>query len=119
MDLPNIGPYASVVGQAQTPRRLVYRRGYGVIEANLLAQNKWATELQKYNRLQPLTTPFGNHLPQTADGVFQFEPQTNLAWDSTQPAPVAGNQNQNRMATEYVGLTGAAIVNPGTMMAGN
>lgn len=119
MDIPNIGPYASVVGETQSPRRLVYRRGYGTIEANLLAQNKWATELQKYNRLQPLTTPFGNHMPQTADGVFQLDPQTNIAWDNTQPAPQASNQNQNRMLTEYVGLTGAAIVKPGTMSASN
>jgi hypothetical protein len=119
MDLPNIGPYASVVGEAQSPRRLVYRRGYGVIEANLLAQNKWATELQKYNRLQPLTNPFGNHMPQTADGVFQTESQTNIAWDNTQPAQQASYQNQTKMQTEYVGLTGAAIVKPGTMSAGN
>lgn len=109
MDLPNIGPYASVVGLAQTPRRLVYRRGYGTVEANLLTQNKWATELQKYNRLQPLTTPFGGHMPQTAAGVFQLDPQSSLAWDNTQPVPQASYQNQTVvMTTEHVGMTGAA-----------
>lgn len=110
MDLPNIGPYVSVVGEAQSPRRLVYRRGYGTIEANLITQNKWATELQKYNRLQPLTNPFGNHLPQTADGVFQLDPQTSIAWDNNQPMQQASYQNQVKMMTEYVGLTGAAPV---------
>lgn len=110
MDLPNIGPYVSVVGEAQSPRRLVYRRGYGAIEANLLAQNKWSTELQKYNRLQPLTTPFGNHIPSTGDGVFQLDPQTPIAWDNNQPMPQASYQNQVKMMTEYVGLTGASPV---------
>ena len=58
-------------------------------------------------------------MPQTADGVFQLDPQTNIAWDNAQPAPQSSNQNQTRMQTEYVGLTGAAVVKPGTMSAGN
>jgi hypothetical protein len=95
MDIPNIGPYASVVGQDITPRRLVYRRGYGNVVATLVGNNQLATQVSPYNRIQPLSGEFGNHLPMTGDRSFtMFNPQTNIAWDNSQEIPPSVYQNE-------------------------
>jgi hypothetical protein len=95
MDIPNIGPYASVVGQAQTPKRMLYRRGYGTIVSTILENNKINTSATLYNRLQPLSGQFGNHLPTNALPDYSaLNPQTNIAWDNSQPIPATTYQNQ-------------------------
>ena len=95
MDLPNLGPYVSVVGEAQSPRRLVYRRGYGNVVATLVGQYKIGTDVSQYNRLQPLSGEFGKHNPVTADtGFVQYDSQSTIAWDTKQPVPATSYQNE-------------------------
>ena len=94
MNIPNIGPYASVVGEEQTARRLVYNRGYGNIVTTTFQANKVSTQATPYNRLQPLCGEFGNHLPVTADHDFvALNPQSTLAWDQKQQPGVCEYQN--------------------------
>lgn len=94
MDISNIGPYASVVGEEQTARRLVYNRGYGNIVTTTIQANKVSTQATQYNRLQPLCGEFGNHLPLTADQDFiALNPQSTRAWDQRQQVPVCEYQN--------------------------
>ena len=94
MNIPNIGPYASVVGEEQTARRLVYNRDYGNIVTTTVQANKVSTQATPYNRLQPLCGEFGNHLPVTADQDFiALNPQSTLAWDQRQQVPVCEYQN--------------------------
>jgi hypothetical protein len=96
MDIPNIGPYASVVGAEITPKRLVYHRGYGNIVSTLVGDNRLATQVTAYNRLQPLSGDgYGQHLPVTADpGTLMLNPQSTIAWDNTQTPPPSMFQNE-------------------------
>lgn len=83
-----------VLPDDQTPRRLVYRRGYGNVVSTVFSKNAVNTTAVPYNRLQPLCGAFGHHYPQTADpGYTQPNPQTTIAWDSKQQAPQCGYQN--------------------------
>lgn len=96
MEISNLGPYASVAGMEQTPRRLTFRRGYGNVVSTTLAGNEIKSKATPYNRLQPASGTFGEHNPVTADPVFKMlNPQTNLAWDNTQPIPATTYQNAN------------------------
>jgi hypothetical protein len=96
MELSNLGPYASVLDMEQTPRRITYRRGYGNIVSNTLEGKNLTTRTTPYNRLQPASGKFGDHNPETADAYFKMlNPQTNLAWDNTQPIPDTLYQNSN------------------------
>jgi len=83
-----------VLVDEQTPRRIVYRRGYGNVVSTVFSKNSVNTKAVPYNRLQPLCGVFGQHSPQTADpGYTQPNPQTTIAWDSKQQAPQCGFQN--------------------------
>jgi hypothetical protein len=94
MDLPNLGPHASVVGMKQTARRITYRRGYGNVVSTTLMADKLNSKTTPYNRIQPASGKFGDHAPVTADPYFKMlNPQTNLAWDNTQPIPATSYQN--------------------------
>lgn len=94
MNIPNLGPYACVVGMHQTARRITYRRGYGNIVSTTLMEDKLNTKTTPYNRLQPTSGKFGDHAPVTADPYFKMlNPQTNLAWDNTQPILETSYQN--------------------------
>lgn len=95
MDCPNLGNHCSVVGLDTTARKLVYRRGFGNILTSVVTNNKISNEIVEFNRLQPLTKPFGNHAPPTADPAFlSNNPQTTLGWDRRQDAPESVYQNQ-------------------------
>ena len=94
MDIPNIGPYASVVDMEQSDKRIAYKRGYGNIVATTVLKEKVATRATPFNRLQPLCGAFGNHAPVTADpGFVMVNPQTTLAWDQTQKPGTCEYQN--------------------------
>jgi hypothetical protein len=96
MNTPNIGPYASVVGDNQTPRRIIYNRGYGNIVSTTFNNNKVNTTATVYNRLQPLCGSFGKHTPMTADpGYIMPNSQTTIAWDNKQPVLDCVYQNVN------------------------
>lgn len=95
MDCPNLGNHCSVVGDHFAPRKITYRRGFGNIVTSTVTQNKITSDINEYNRLQPLTAPFGTHAPPTADPVFVMKnPQTVIAWDRQQPPPPSTYQNQ-------------------------
>ena len=101
MNTPNIGPYASVVGEEQTTRRLLYRRGYGNVVSTTFNNNKMNTTASPFNRLQPLCGSFGKHVPMTADpGYVMPNSQTTLAWDNTQSVPECTYQNVNVLRVE-------------------
>jgi len=94
MEQPNLGPYASVVGMQQSARRITYRRGYGNVVSTTLMTDKLNSKTTPYNRIQPASGKFGDHAPVTADPYFKMlNPQTNLAWDNTQPIPATSYQN--------------------------
>lgn len=96
MDLRSIGPYASVLDMQHTPKRFTYRRGYGNIVSTVILPNKVENKATPYNRIQPCSGEFGKHHPITADPEFiMLNPQTNLAWDNTQPIPETGYQNND------------------------
>ena len=94
MDCPTIDNYCSVVNDNFAAKKLVYRRGYGNILTSVVTKNNVKSEISDFNRLQPLTAPFGTHLPPTADPVFVLKnPETVIGWDRKQKAPVASYQN--------------------------
>lgn len=94
MDLRNVGPYASVSDLEYTPKRFTYRRGYGNVVSTVLLPTKVESKATPYNRLQPCSGEYGNHLPVTADPVFKMlNPQTKIAWDNTQLIPETSYQN--------------------------
>ena len=70
-----------------TVRKMTYNRGYGnVVVLTESANNKVTTKSVPYNRLQPLTGPFGDHSPTTADADFRvLTQQSNLAWTVVEP----------------------------------
>ena len=78
------GQYAPV-NFPYTKRVVTAKRGYGGIAVvSETADGKVNAKFTSYNRLQPLTGPFGNHNPPTADPNFvALNPQTNLAWTNT------------------------------------
>ena len=94
MDLQNLGNYASALDLQQTPRRITYRRGFGNVVSSTLMNGDISSKATPYNRLQPASGPFGDHNPLTADTYFKMlNPQTNIAWDNTQPIPETSYQN--------------------------
>jgi len=94
MEIQNLGNYASVLGLNETPKRFTYRRGYGNVVSTTTVNGNINSKSTQYNRLQPASGKFGNHNPQTVDPYFNMlNPQTNLAWDNTQPIPETSYQN--------------------------
>lgn len=86
MDIPNLGQFASVEDMPFTERKITYNRGYGnIVVISEKDDKKVTTTATAFNRLQPLTTPFGNHAPATADKEFKMlNSQTNIAWTNNQ-----------------------------------
>lgn len=82
MDTLNLGQFASVADLPYTRKSYTKNAGYGnILVATETDGNKINFKTTAYNRLQPLTMPFGNHNPATADPNFAaLNPQTNLAW---------------------------------------
>ena len=94
MNTTNLAPHATVVGEQQTPKRLIYRRGYGNVVSTTFTNNKVNTTATTYNRLQPLCGSFGKHNPMTADpGYIMPNSQTTIGWDNKQPVPNCIYQN--------------------------
>jgi len=54
-------------------------RGYGVLTTSTYKDGQVITDRHMYNRLQPLTTPYGDHYP---GKELQLNNQTDLAWST-------------------------------------
>lgn len=79
----SMGRYYSVQDMVKSPVNITYLRGYGNLIKHTLNNNgSLTTGLIPWNRLQPLTEPFGGVvLPKVAPGdIPMFDSQTNLAW---------------------------------------
>jgi hypothetical protein len=74
--------YAKVDFEPQTNHGWSNIRGYGVLQMSKPEQFKIINDKYMYNRIQPLTRPFGDHYPrqEKSDMVLQLNPQTDLAW---------------------------------------
>ena len=60
-------------------------RGHGVLNVSKVRDNGVSTTKNNYNLLQPLTKPYGNHLPPTTNKELDDRnSQTTLAWDNPQ-----------------------------------
>lgn len=56
-------------------------RGYGSLRVYTVNQNKVSVAIHPYSRLQPLTMPFGTHLPTNGTPEYiSANPQTAIAW---------------------------------------
>lgn len=56
-------------------------RGYGAIRTYKVEGDKVSVGINPYSRLQPLTQPFGSHLPPNGTSEYlAANPQTTLAW---------------------------------------
>ena len=78
-----MGNYHSVEDMAKSPVNITYLRGYGnLIKHTLNPDGSLTTSAIPWNRLQPMTAPFGGEvLPRVAPGdIPQFDSQTNIAW---------------------------------------
>ena len=83
MNIANLGKYASVCDLPYTTQKINYNRGYGnIIIHEVKGDNSVSTNIVKYNRIDPLTMPFDNHLPGTVAGnPYQMSnPETTIAW---------------------------------------
>lgn len=56
------------------------RRGYGMVTLGSLDQSVIGKKSVVYNRLQPLTTPFGNAEPPCKGSLCYPSSESNLAW---------------------------------------
>lgn len=74
--------YAKVDFQTTQQHGWSNLRGYGVLQMSKPEQNKILNDKHMFNRIQPLTKPFGDHFPKQAkpEIVLQLNPQTDLAW---------------------------------------
>lgn len=83
MNISSIGKYASVCDLPFTTQKITYNRGYGnIVVHEVKGDNSVNTNIIKYNRIEPLQTPFANHLPgPIAGNPYQmFNPETTIAW---------------------------------------
>jgi hypothetical protein len=83
MNIPNLGKYASVCDMPYTTQKINYNRGYGnIVIHEVKGDNTVSTNVIKYNRIEPLQTPFANHLPSPVAGnsYQMFNPETTIAW---------------------------------------
>lgn len=73
--------YAQVDFESTTQSRgFSNRRGYGLLKMTTYNGKQLVNDSYPQNRLQPLTTPFGNHMPPNSKGL-QLESQTTQAWN--------------------------------------
>jgi hypothetical protein len=83
MNMPNLGKYASVGNLPFTTQKLNYHRGYGnIVVHDVDGKNNVTTHISKFNRIEPLTAPFGEHLPPArGPNPYQmFNSETSIAW---------------------------------------
>ena len=83
MNIANLGKYASVCDLPYTTQKINYNRGYGnIVIHEVKGDNSVTTNIIKYNRIDPLQTPFGTHVPNiVTGGTYQmFNPETTIAW---------------------------------------
>jgi hypothetical protein len=85
MNIPNLGKYASVGDLQFTPQKINYHRGYGnIVVHEVRGDNSVSTNITKFNRIEPLTGPFGEHLPPVnpngTDKYQMFNAETTIAW---------------------------------------
>lgn len=73
-----------------TPKQISNLRGYGNIMT--LTDTTKGKDTKTFNRIQPLCTKFGQHLP---TNTKMLNTQTTLGWDNTMEAPVCNYQNEN------------------------
>jgi hypothetical protein len=89
MNIPNLGKYASVCDLPYTSQKITYHRGYGnIVVHEVRGDNSVNTTINKFNRIEPLQMPFGDHLPKNpagANGVgagyLMSNPETTIAWN--------------------------------------
>jgi len=84
MNVQNIGKYASVCDLPYTTQKINYSRGYGnIVIHDVRGDNSVTTNITKFNRIDPLTMPFGEHLPQVANSNSNYKmsnTETTIAW---------------------------------------
>jgi hypothetical protein len=83
MNVQNIGKYASVCDLPYTTQKINYHRGYGnIVIHDVRGDNTVSTNITKFNRIDPLTMPFGEHVPKIVEGSkYQMSsPETTIAW---------------------------------------
>jgi len=83
MNIQNIGKYASVCDLPYTTQKINYNRGYGnIVMHDVKGDNSVSTTITKFNRIEPLQSPFGNVLPKPIEGNnYQMSnPETTIAW---------------------------------------
>ncbi len=83
MNIPNIGKYASVCDLPYTTQKLNYHRGYGnIVIHDVKGDNSVTTNITKYNRIDPLQMPFGEHTPKPVQGsnYVMANSETTIAW---------------------------------------
>ena len=83
MNVQNIGKYASVCDLPYTTQKINYHRGYGnIVIHDVYGDNSVTTNITKFNRIEPLTMPFGEHVPKTIEGktFHMSNSETTIAW---------------------------------------
>jgi hypothetical protein len=83
MNIPNLGKYASVCDLPYTTQKITYWRGYGnIVVHEVKGDNSVSTSISKYNRIDPLQMPFGEHGPKPVEGSNYTMPnsETTIAW---------------------------------------
>jgi hypothetical protein len=83
MNLPNLGKYASVCDLPYTSQKITYHRGYGnIVVHEVKGDNTVTTNISQYNRIDPLTMPFGLHVPGPiqSNSYTMYSPETTIAW---------------------------------------
>ena len=87
MNIPNIGKYASVCDLPYTTQKLNYHRGYGnIVIHDVKGDNSVTTNITKFNRIDPLRMPFGEHSPNPviSSNYKMSNPETTIAWADRQ-----------------------------------
>lgn len=83
MNIPNLGKYASVCDLPYTTQKINYNRGYGnIVIHEVKGDNSVTTNITKYNRIDPLQMPFGEHGPKPVVGsnYLMSNSETTIAW---------------------------------------
>jgi hypothetical protein len=83
MNVPNLGKYASVCDLPYTTQKINYHRGYGnIVIHDVRGDNSVSTLINRYNRIDPLQQPFGQHLPKpNPTGSYEMpNSATTIAW---------------------------------------
>ena len=82
MNIPNLGKYASVCDLPFTTQKINYHRGYGnVVIHDVKGDNSVTTTINKYNRIDPLSLPFGNAQPPKNGNTYEMpNSETTIAW---------------------------------------